>query len=316
MGPEADRHAREAFLEMMSAERGASRHTLDAYARDLRDAQAALAERGCGLLEARTEDLEGYLAALVDTVAPATAARRLSALKQFYEFVQDDGRRADDPAARLAGPRRARPLPRTLSEAAVDALFAAARADDASTPQALRQRCLLEVLYAGGLRVSELVSLPASAAMAALRGERTLVIVGKGGRERLIPLTPAALAAIVAYAPVRERFAPSDAASAARARALRYLFPARARTGHLTREAFARDLKALAARAGLDPATVSPHTLRHAFATHLLQRGADLRTLQTLLGHADLSTTQIYAHVLDTRLRAVLQEAHPLGRRG
>lgn len=297
---------------MMSAERGASRHTLDAYARDLRDAQAAFAARGRRLLTAQTEDVEAYLAACADAVAPATVARRASALKQFYAFAQDDGRRADNPAARVRGPRRVRPLPKTLSEEAVDALFAAADAGP-DTPHALRRRCLLELLYAGGLRVSELVSLPVSTMAAALRGERTLVIVGKGGRERLIPLTPSALAAVTAYAPVRDRFAPPDAASAARARALRFLFPARGRSGHLTREAFARELKALAAAAGLEPAALSPHTVRHAFATHLLQRGADLRTLQTLLGHADVSTTQIYAHVLDARLRAVLEEAHPLG---
>ncbi len=299
----------DAFLEMMSAERGASRQTLDAYARDMADAEAALAAQGGDLRTAQRHDVERYLARLTADFAPATAARRLSALKQFYRFAQKEGWRADDPAARLAGPKRRRPLPKLLSQAEMTQLFEAAGGDD--SPRGLRLRCLLEVLYAAGLRVSELVSLPATAAAPR---DRTLLIRGKGGRERLAPLTPAALDALCAYGAVREHFAPASrpTASTARARSARFLFPARSRSGHLTREAFARELKALAGRAGLDPARISPHVLRHAFATHLLDNGADLRVVQTLLGHADISTTQIYTHVQQDRLRAVLQAAHPL----
>ena len=300
----------EAFLEMMSAERGASPRTLDAYARDLADVGAHVRARGRDLMTARTDDLESYLAALeAGGFAPATAARRLSAMRRFYRFLHAERMRGDDPCSVLTGPRRGRPLPKVLSEAQVDALFTAAARRDG--PAGARLRCLLEILYAAGLRVSELVSLPANAVAAAQGGgRRALVIRGKGGRERLAPLTPAAQAAIAAYDAHRDSFLPENPST--RGRAERWLFPSRGKEGHLTREAFALMLKELAAEAGLPPSTVSPHVLRHAFATHLLARGADLRAVQTLLGHADLSTTQIYAHVLDERLQETVRTAHPL----
>ncbi len=300
----------EAFLEYLSAERGVSPRTLDAYARDLDDAAMHCAGRGLDLLDADEPCFEAYLARLAeDGRAASTAARRLSALKQFFAFALDEGLRADDPVQRLKGPRRARPLPKVLSLGDVEALFRAAKVGD--HPSAIRRRCLLEVLYAGGLRVSELVSLPAAAGAPR---DRTLVIKGKGGRDRLIPLTHAALDALAAYAPHRSSFAPAKSARTAdrRRRALRFLFPANSASGHLTREAFARELKALAAQAGLDPARVSPHVLRHAFATHLMDNGADIRIVQALLGHADISTTQIYTHVGQSRLSEVLAAAHPL----
>lgn len=296
----------DAFLEMMSAERGAAPRTLDAYARDLDDAAVAFTSAGLGLLTATAGHLEQYLADLqAQGMSTATSARRLSALKQFYAFAVEDGRIQTDPAHKMTGPKRARPLPHVLTEAQVDALFTAA--GEGEDAKAVRLRCMLEVLYAAGLRVSELVALPKSA----LRPrDRVLVIVGKGGRERLAPLNGAALDALTDYAAHRESFAPKDHTK--RARALKFLFPADSRAGHVTREAFARELKSLALRAGLDPARISPHVLRHAFATHLLHRGADLRVVQALLGHADLSTTQIYAHVLDERLKNTLTTAHPL----
>lgn len=305
----------EAFLETMSAARGAAPRTLEAYQRDLEDAAAALQARrpGASLLCATPHDVERYLDDLAQAgFAAATSARRLSALKQFYAFALEEGLVDADPAHKLVGPRRPRAAPRVLTEAEVDALFAVAQ--EGHDGPALRRRCLLEVLYAGGLRVSELVSLPASAAAP---HDRALVIRGKGGKERLVPLTPPALAALAAYAPHRAAFAPPKGKNLPRRRrALTFLFPADSRAGHLTREAFARDLKALAVAAGLDRAKVSPHALRHAFATHLLHRGADLRVIQALLGHADLSTTQIYAHVLDERMKDAVAAAHPLSRTG
>jgi integrase/recombinase XerD len=309
-----DRRAVEAFLEMMSAERGASPRTLKAYRRDLEDVTAHVRPRGRDLVSARIDDLESYLAALeAGGFASATAARRLSAIRRFYKFLHAERMRADNPSATLEGPRRGRPLPKVLSEAQVEALFtAAARVEG---PQGARLRCLLEVLYAAGLRVSELVSLPANA-LASAQGAsaRALVIRGKGGKERLAPLTPPAKKAIAEYAACRETFLPEDPAR--RAKAERWLFPSRGKEGRLSREAFALMLKDLAAAAGLPQSAVSPHVIRHAFATHLLARGADLRAVQKLLGHADLSTTQIYAHVLDERLQETVRQAHPLARDG
>lgn len=308
MSPDA--RAVEAYLEALSAERGASARTLAAYADDLADLRGFLAERDIAAVDAQTPDLEAYLADLADRgLAASTAARRLSALRGFYRFMCEERRRGDDPAGALSGPRRSRPLPKVLSEADVDALFAAAAREEGAF--GARLRCQLEILYAAGLRVSELAALPLSAARAREGG---VVIKGKGGKERLAMLTDAARAAIAAYLPHRESFLPE--AEPARARAKRFLFPARSASGHVTREAFARTLKDLAGAAGLAPEKVSPHVIRHAFATHLLARGADLRAIQKLLGHADLSTTQIYAHVLDERLRAVVRDAHPLAREG
>lgn len=298
------------FLDMMAAERGAAKNTLDAYRRDLDDVAERLGGAGASLPDAATADLEGVLSGMArDGLAASTAARRLSAIKRFYRFLLSDGRRADDPAAPLRAPRKGRPLPKILSEADVDALFdAAARIEGA---RGLRTRALMEVLYAGGLRVSELVSLPLNAF---IRAERCIQIVGKGGRERLVPLTPNALEAVAAYRAVRDTHLPPDKLRAGKAQ--RFLFPSRtAKSGHITRERFAQILGDLALVAGLDPAKISPHVLRHAFATHLLARGADLRSVQMLLGHADVSTTQIYTHVLDERLKSLVQTSHPLARK-
>lgn len=296
------------FLDALAAERGAAANTLAAYRHDLTDAQAALAVRGCGLATATSDDLRGYLAELMRRRLKASSvARRLSALRQFYRFLYAEGHRGDDPAAMLDGPKRSRPLPKILSVAEIDALFAAARrplTDPRCRPaerlRAVRLVCLLELLYATGLRVSELVSLPASAAR---RDQDMLVVRGKGGRERMVPLGAAAKRALADYLKLR--------AEAGRA-ASRWLFPSFGESGHLTRQHFARDLKELAMAAGLQPERVSPHVLRHAFASHLLQNGADLRSVQMLLGHADISTTQIYTHVLEERLKNLVRDLHPL----
>ncbi|SDL81951.1 site-specific tyrosine recombinase XerD [Maricaulis salignorans] len=303
-GPEID-----LFLDMMAAERGAARNTLDAYARDLTDVSARLGARGVELASAATTDLEQVLAGIEsDGLSAATAARRLSAMKRFYRFLLSEGRRSDDPCTPLRGPKQGRSLPKILSEADVDALFAAAA--DLPGASGLRTRALLEILYAGGLRVTELVSLPLSAF---IQTERCIFVTGKGGRERLVPLTASALEAMAAYRDVRAAHLPP--LRSGQQKAHRFLFPSRtAKTGHLTRERFAQILQELALAAGLDPARVSPHVLRHAFATHLLARGADLRSVQLLLGHADVSTTQIYTHVLDERLKSLVESAHPLAR--
>lgn len=293
----------EAFLEMMAAERGAVRNTLEAYGRDLGDAETWLAGRGRELADAGTADLRAYLAAAEAAgVAPRTAARRLSALRQFYRFLYAEGRRGDDPTATLDAPQRGRPLPKILSESEVDALLDAAR--DRPGPEGLRLVCLLELLYATGLRVSELVGLPYATVA---RDPRVLIVRGKGGKERMVPLTAAAMAAIAAYKAVRGAFLAAGETSP-------HLFPSRGESGHLTRRRFGQLLDELAIEAGLDPAKVSPHVLRHAFATHLLDHGADLRSVQQMLGHADISTTQIYTHVLAERLRALVEAHHPLAR--
>jgi len=296
------------FLDMMAAERGAAANTLSAYARDLEDAGLRLGALGARLETAQTRDLEAMMAQIArDGLSPATSARRLSALKRFYRFCLKEGLRADDPAAPLSGPNKPRPLPKVLSEADVEALFTAA--ESLPDTAGLRATALLEILYAGGLRVSELVALPLSAFAHA---ERVLVVTGKGGKERLVPLTNAAIKAVDAYKAVRGDHLPGKTAESRR-RAERHLFPSRtAAAGHITRERFAQILKDLALAAGLDPGRVSPHVVRHAFATHLLANGADLRSVQMLLGHADVSTTQIYTHVLEERLTALVNDAHPL----
>ncbi|MFC4725603.1 site-specific tyrosine recombinase XerD [Glycocaulis abyssi] len=299
------------FLDMLSAERGAAANTLAAYRHDLDDAGTRLARFGVALNDATSADLEQLMQALAaDGLSPATAARRLSALKRYYRFLLKEGVRGDDPTAGHKGPKQARALPKILSEAEVGRLFDAA--DTIEGPAGLRLRAALELLYAGGLRVSELVTLPLAAFS---RAERYLVVTGKGNKDRIVPLTPSALEAVDAYRSVREEFLPGKA-SPLRARAERYLFcSSSAKAGHLTRERFAQMLSGLAVQAGLDPARVSPHVLRHAFATHLLANGADLRSLQTLLGHADVSTTEIYTHVLEARLRSLMEDAHPLSRK-
>jgi len=299
----AARHI-ESFLEMMSAERAASENTLGAYRRDLTDWQTHFKSRQQDILTAGTGHIEGVLSIWAKAgLAASTTARKLSALKQFYLFAQIEGLRTDNPAHLLKGPKQGRPLPKILSEADVDRLFRALQGDQ--TPAGYRMRALMEILYAGGLRVSELVSLKLSAAA---RRDGCLIIKGKGGRERLVPLTGAAKTAIAEWLVHRESL--KDTPKVGKGGG--YLFPSRGAKGHLTRERFAQMLKALAIEAGLPPSQISPHVLRHAFATHLLSNGADLRSVQTLLGHADISTTQIYTHVLDERLRALVQESHPL----
>jgi len=296
------------FLEARAAESGAAANTLAAYARDLSDYAAWLDRRG-GLIETATQaDIEAYLTDLdAQGMATATRARRLSSIRQIYAFAVGDGLRRDNPASRISGPRRARRLPKTLSETEVDALLQAARRLGLGPADRARNTCLMELLYATGMRVSELVSLPVAAA----RGDPEMVLVrGKGGKERMVPLSPPAQAALRDWLALRDR-----AEQEGRARgcpATPHLFPSRGRSGHLTRHRFYLLIKEIAVAAGIDPARVTPHTLRHAFATHLLANGADLRAIQTLLGHADISTTEIYTHVLDERLRALVEAHHPL----
>lgn len=297
------------FLDMLAAERGASQNTLSAYARDLNDLSAHLGTTGRTLSNAGTEDLRGYLGHLARRkFAASSVARHLSAIRQLYRFIYAERWRADDPAAIIEGPRRGRTLPKVLSVAEVDRLLAAARdAVKAEQPKpdrlrAARLACLLEVLYATGLRVSELVALPVSAAE---RNTQMLVIRGKGNKERLVPLNEPAKATMRDYRAML--------AEAGGRTKTKWLFPSFGESGHLTRQHFARELKTLAAGAGLRADQVSPHVLRHAFASHLLHNGADLRVVQTLLGHADISTTQIYTHVLEERLKSLVRDLHPLG---
>lgn len=303
----------EGFLEMMAAERGAALNTLHAYGRDLAGFETFLKTRGENVLGADREAVRAYFDDLMaHQRAPSTAARVLSALRQFFRYLHAEGYRPDDPCIHIDAPRLGRPLPKVLSENEVERLLAAARArlEAAGTPRAAamarRLVALLEVLYATGLRVSELVGLP----LAAVRPDaRMLVVRGKGGRERMVPLSPPAIEAIRAYREVRDELA-KDVANAHA-----WLFPSRSKMGHLTRHRMAQLLKGLAIEAGLAPSGVSPHVLRHAFASHLLNHGADLRAVQQMLGHADISTTQIYTHVLEARLQALVRERHPLSRR-
>ena len=294
---------------MMSAERAASENTLGAYRRDLADWAAGFARTKKDLLTASTGHIEGVLSVWAKKgLAASTTARKLSSLKQFYLFAQLEGLREDNPAYLLKGPKQGRPLPKVLSEADVDKLFDALGRDESA--KGLRMRALMEILYAGGLRVSELVTLKKAAVT---RRDECLMIKGNGGRERLVPMTGAARRAIKDWLSVREQTVPiKDGKPDTKADS--FLFPSRGAAGHLTRERFAQMLKDLAIEAGLPPSQISPHVLRHAFATHLLANGADLRSVQTLLGHADISTTQIYTHVLDERLRALVQESHPLAK--
>jgi len=294
----------EAFLEMLAAERGAARLTLAAYRNDLADLARFVAIREMALEDADAAALHDYLAAITTRLLAArTLARRLSAMRQFFRFLVSDGSRLDDPTAGLDTPRLGRPLPKILGEAEVERLIAAA----ASWPdeEGVRLRCLLELLYATGLRVSELIGLPLAGAQ---RDPRFLLVRGKGGRERVVPLSAPARQALTAYLECRSHFLPNNQAS-------RWLFPSRGADGHLTRQRCGQLLKELALAAGLDPARLSPHVLRHAFASHLLDHGADLRSVQQMLGHADIATTQIYTHVQSERLRRLVESAHPLARR-
>jgi integrase/recombinase XerD len=296
----------EAFLEMMSAERGASDNTLQSYRRDLEDAAERLP---VGIAEAGAAELRVYLADVAGRgFASSSQARKLSALRQFYKFLYAEGLRPDDPTGTLDSPRKGRSLPKIMSEAETGRLLdrAAEEAEsggpDADTKHATRRLyALVELLYATGLRVSELVSLPVTVA---LRDDRFFVVRGKGDKERMVPLSEKARKATRAWLVERNRD-PRQAAS-------NWLFPAASESGYLPRQVFARDLKGLAARAGIAAAKISPHVLRHAFASHLLQNGADLRAVQQLLGHADISTTQIYTHVLEERLVRLVNDHHPL----
>jgi integrase/recombinase XerD len=313
------------FLDMVAAERGGAENTIEAYARDLDDLTDFLATRACAISSATTADLRAYLAALADRgFAASSVARRLSAIRQLYRFLLAEGYRDDDPAAIIEGPRRGRPLPKVLSIPEVDRLIAAARraveaqkAAGLGRVRALRLMCLLELLYATGLRISELIALSAER-----RDSAVLIVRGKGGRERLVPLTGAARSAMRDYREAlarwgRDRSQADQTAGqmtgAGRSTAgTKWLFPSFGEDGHLTRQHAARELKMLAAAAGLRPEQLSPHVLRHAFASHLLHNGADLRVVQTLLGHADISTTQIYTHVLAERLKNLVRDLHPL----
>ncbi len=298
---------------MLSAERGAAANTIDAYRRDLQDYAAFLHRRGTALDAATKADISAYFAeASAAGLKPASRARRLSAIRQLYKFLVAEGHVANDPTHGHSGPRKERGLPKTLNVKEVDRLIsvAARRAATAKGPErvrAVRLHCLIEMLYATGMRVSELVSLPRNV----LVGDaRMLTIKGKGGRERLVPLNAAAITALQRYL----RLGADDDDIAATV-ATKWLFPSKSAQGHLTRQRFGQDLKDLAEEAGLDANGVSPHVLRHAFASHLLDRGADLRAVQQLLGHADISTTEIYTHVLEERLKKLVEEHHPLAKK-
>ncbi|MCX7888263.1 MAG: site-specific tyrosine recombinase XerD [Rhodobacteraceae bacterium] len=297
-----------AFLEGIAAEKGAARNTLLSYGRDLQDAAAWLGARGQSFATAGRADVEAYLVACdAAGLSTATRARRLSAIRQLFRFAHAEGWRTDDPAIRIAGPGRRRSLPQDLGKDEVLALIEAAGRTGRSEAERARNRCMLELLYATGMRVSELVGLPVSA----VRGDPRMILVrGKGGKERMVPLNEPARKALAQWLGLR------DGAAGEAAKGSRFLFPARGRAGHLTRQGFHGLLKTLAITAGIDPARVAPHRLRHAFATHLLAGGADLRAIQTMLGHADLATTEIYTHVLDGRLRELVLKKHPLARRG
>ncbi len=302
------------FLDMLAAEQGAGDNTLDAYRRDLTDFSEFIAPSGRGFAGVETQALRDYLADLDGRgFKSSSVARRLSAMRHLFRFLLNERIRSDDPAAILSGPKRGRALPKVLSISDVDGLLARAKAltdaPDASALQrlrALRLYCLLEVLYATGLRVSELVALPRSASR---RDARMIVVRGKGNKERLVPLNEASRQAMADYLAAIEALKPEKKKNAANSK---WLFPSFGKSGHLTRQHFARDLKELAASAGLAARMVSPHVLRHAFASHLLHNGADLRIVQTLLGHTDISTTQIYTHVVEERLKSLVRDLHPL----
>ncbi|ETW13278.1 tyrosine recombinase XerD [Roseivivax marinus] len=299
-----------AFLDAAAAERGAATNTQLAYGRDLMDFSGWLASRGRGFAEADRADVEAYLVHCdAQGFATSTRARRLSAIKQLYRFAFEEGWRADNPAIQISGPGRDKRLPKTLSIKEVDRLLDAATTTGRTADDRRRNACLMQVLYATGMRVSELVSLPLTAA----KGDpRMLLIKGKGGKERMVPLSPPARAALATWL---DRRAAQEALARKEGRATSpHLFASRGKSGHLTRHGFYVLIKDIAVAAGVSPAKVTPHTLRHAFATHLLENGADLRAIQTFLGHADLATTEIYTHVLEERLKSLVLEHHPLAR--
>ncbi len=298
------------FLEAQAAELDAARNTRLAYGRDLLDFAGWLARNGGDFATATRDHVEGYLIHCdAQGLSKATRARRLSAIRQLFRFAHDEGWRADHPAIRITGPGRDKSLPKTLSHAEIDRLLDAARHKGRTAGERLRNRCLLELLYATGMRVSELVTLP----VAAVRGDPRMILVrGKGDKERMVPLSQHAREAVRDW--LAHTDATDDAARTNGTAASKQLFPGSGADGHLTRQHFYLLIKDIAARGGVDPAIVTPHTLRHAFATHLLAGGADLRVIQTLLGHADIATTEIYTHVLDEHLRDLVLEHHPLAR--
>jgi integrase/recombinase XerD len=300
------------FLEAKAAEADAARNTCLAYGRDLKDFMAWLDRRGLDPATAPREAVEDYLVFCdAQGLSRATRARRLSAIRQLYRFAHDEGWRADNPALRIAGPGAARRLPMTLSREEVEGLLAAAAEHGRTPAERLRTRALVELLYATGLRVTELVGLPVAAA----RGDPRMILVrGKGDKERMVPLSAPARAALAAW--LAQRDAEDEDRRKAGHAASRYLFPGDGREGHLTRQYFHSLVKDVAVLAGLSPSRVTPHVLRHAFATHLLANGADLRVIQTLLGHADVATTEIYTHVLDDHLQDLVLSKHPLARKG
>ena len=297
-----------AFLEAKAAEEGASENTLSAYARDLKHAMIWAGEHS--LLDLSMSDIETYLVSLdKEGLSKATRARRLSALKQFYRFCVEEGWRNDNPAIQISGPGKSNKLPKTLSMADVDALLTAAQDMGKNSADTTRDICLMQLLYATGMRVSELMSLP----MTAARGNPDMLhVMGKGNKERLVPLSHPAKQALRDWVKMRDK---SDEAQKSQGKITsKFLFPSRGKLGHLTRHWFYARIKDMALHARIDPALVTPHTIRHAFATHLLANGADLRIIQTLLGHADVSTTEIYTHVLSDRLESLVQDHHPLAK--
>lgn len=300
------------FLDAIMAERGAAKNTLAAYERDLLDVKSWLTGRARSFGDASRDDVESYLVHCdAQGLSRATRARRLSAIKQLYRFAFEEGYREDNPAVQISGPGKDKKLPKTLSLEEVDRLLASASQHGRNAHERLRNTCLMQLLYATGMRVTELVSLP----LAATRGDpRMLLIKGKGGKERMVPLSAPARDALAQWVQARDE---QDEASAAKGtNTSPYLFPSRGKSGHLTRHAFYNQIKGFAVESGVSPAKVTPHTLRHAFATHLLERGADLRSIQVLLGHADVATTEIYTHVLEERLKELVLDHHPLAKDG
>lgn len=308
--PVRDSYLAETFLEMMSAERGAAANTLEAYQRDLEDTSSLLVGRSTTLLQASADDIRAVMADMSNRgFAPSSQSRHLSTLRQFYQFLYAEGHRGDDPTAVVDSPRKERPLPKVLDVDRVGTMLdmaeAEARAEPVKASAKKRLHAMVETLYASGLRVSELVSLPLTAAL----GDSNVIMVrGKGNKDRLVPLSGKAKSALLVWLKVRES-EPDFADSA-------YLFPANSDSGHVARQVFARELKGLGARAGISAKHLSPHVIRHAFASHLLQNGADLRVVQELLGHADISTTQIYTHVLTEKLQKLVEDHHPLAKSG
>lgn len=298
------------FLEAQAAELDAATNTQLAYARDLKGFSEWLTRRSRSFEDCDRSLIEDYLVACdAEGLSRATRARRLSAIRQLFRFAFEEGWRTDNPSIQIKGPGRDKRLPKNLSEAEVEDLLDAARRTGRSPSDRLRNTCLMELLYATGMRVSELVGLP----VAAVRGDpRMLLVRGKGGKERMVPLSPPARAALVEWLKIRDQTEADACSNGATTSA--FLFPSRSRDGYLTRHRFYMLIKELAVSAGISPAKVTPHTLRHAFATHLLANGADLRSIQTLLGHADISTTEIYTHVLEERLRELVLKHHPLAR--